>query len=292
MAYLEIPAHAKINLSLDVLGKRPDGYHELRMIMQTVELHDLVKLETAGEAGISLKCGSRWVPEDSSNTAWKAAALIAGRYGIKDGIRITIDKHIPVAAGMAGGSADAAAVLRGLNELFSLGLANDTLRELGKLAGADVPYCIEGGTRLAEGIGERLTKLPDFDKVDILLVKPNIGVSTGWVYGNLATDEICDEERPDTGLLISALSVHDTITVSRNMKNVLERVTIPRHPIIQEAKDRLLDMGALGSMMSGSGPTVFGIFQDAATAVGAMERLSADERWTCLKTRTTSLMAG
>jgi 4-diphosphocytidyl-2-C-methyl-D-erythritol kinase len=162
MAVLEIPAHAKINLGLDVLGKRPDGYHELKMIMQTLELHDTVRLETTGGAGISLKCGSRFVPEDSTNTAWKAAALLMDRYEIKGGVRINIIKRIPVAAGMAGGSSDAAAVLRGLNELFSLGLGRDILRELGKLVGADVPYCIEGGTRLAEGIGERLTVLSDF----------------------------------------------------------------------------------------------------------------------------------
>lgn len=292
MAVLEIPAYAKINLSLDVLGKRPDGYHELKMIMQTVELHDTVRLETTGEAGIVLKCGSRFVPEDKTNTAWKAAALLMNRYGIKGGVRIDIVKRIPVAAGMAGGSADAAAVLRGLNELFSLGLGCDTLRELGKLVGADVPYCIEGGTRLAEGIGERLTVLPDFSGIDILLVKPGIGVSTAWVYGNLKADEISDEERPDTDMLVSAIRTHDAATVAGNMKNVLERVTIPRHGVIREAKARLVELGALGSMMSGSGPTVFGIFPDAASAAEALQKLSADHRWICFQTRTAGLTDG
>ncbi|HEX2945344.1 MAG TPA: 4-(cytidine 5'-diphospho)-2-C-methyl-D-erythritol kinase [Clostridia bacterium] len=286
MAVLEIPAHAKINLSLDVLGKRPDGYHELRMIMQTVELHDTVRLETTEETAITLKCGSRFVPEDSTNTAWKAAALLMDRYGIKGGVRINIIKRIPVAAGMAGGSADAAAVLRGMNKLFSLGLGGDTLRELGRLVGADVPYCIEGGTRLAEGTGERLTALEDFGGVDILLVKPGIGVSTAWVYGNLKADEIRDEERPDTDTLIQALTERDIDTLAHNMKNVLERVTIPRHGIIREAKERLMELGALGSMMSGSGPTVFGIFRDAGSASEALQKLSADDRWICRQTRT------
>ncbi len=289
MAALDIPAHAKINLGLDVLGKRPDGYHELKMIMQTVELHDTVRLSTTEENGITLECGSRFVPGDSTNTAWKAAALLMDRYGTKSGVRINIVKRIPVAAGMAGGSADAAAVLRGLNELFSLGLGVDTLRELGKLVGADVPYCIEGGTRLAEGIGERLTVLRDFSGVDILLVKPNIGVSTAWVYGNLRADEIRDEERPDTDMLISAIYAQDAAVVAENMKNVLERVTIPRHGIISEAKTRLMELGALGSMMSGSGPTVFGIFPDAGSAAVALRKLSADQRWNCLQTRTTNL---
>lgn len=287
MAALEIPAHAKINLSLDVLGKRPDGYHELKMIMQTVELHDTVSINTSAGDGISLKCKGSWVPEDKTNTAWKAAALLAGRYGIKDGISIAIDKEIPVAAGMAGGSADAAAVLKGLNELFSLGLDLGTLKEIGRLVGADVPYCLEGGTRLAEGIGERLTELPDFSGVEVLLINPGISVSTAWVYGNLKAEQIGSEERPETDTLIGALSAHDTAAVARNMKNVLERVTIPRHPVIREAKDRLLELGALGSMMSGSGPTVFGIFADRALAARAMNRLSEDNRWTCRLTRTT-----
>jgi 4-diphosphocytidyl-2-C-methyl-D-erythritol kinase len=191
---------------------------------------------------------------------------------------------------MAGGSADAAAVLRGLNELFSLGLGVDALRELGKLVGADVPYCIEGGTRLAEGIGERLTVLRDFSGIDILLVKPNIGVSTAWVYGNLRADEIRDEERPDTDML-SAINAQDAAVVAGNMKNVLERVTIPRHGIISEAKTRLMELGALGSMMSGSGPTVFGIFPDAESAAAALRKLSADHSWSCLQTRTTNHMS-
>lgn len=286
MAGLEISAHAKINLSLDVLGKRENGYHDLRMIMQTVSLHDTVQLE-ALPGGISLECNSRWVPQDGTNIAWKAASLLIDQYGIKSGVKIKIIKRIPVAAGLAGGSTDAAAVLRGMNELFSLGLGYDELRRLGKQLGADVPYCVSGGTKLAEGIGERLTALPDFSGVDIVLVKPKIGVSTAWVFGNLDITGIVESDRPNTNMLGQAIAQRDIKTVSRTMKNVLEMVTIPKYNIVQEAKDRLLDLGALGSMMSGSGPTVFGIFSDNRAAAEAWGKLSTDSRWQCFYTKTT-----
>ncbi len=286
MSVLEVPAHAKINLSLDVLGKREDGYHELRMIMQTIDLHDRVLIETTEDAGITLECDNRWVPLDSRNTVWKAARLLMEHCGIKSGIKIKIKKRIPVAAGLAGGSADAAAVLRGLNKLFSAGLDQYELKELGRQVGADVPYCIEGGTKLAKGIGELLTPLRDFSGVDIVLVKPKIGVSTAWVYGNLKTAEIMRRDRPDTELLISALTDGNLSMIAAHMKNVLELVTIPRYGIVQEAKDCLLKAGALGSMMSGSGPTVFGIFSDTSAAVRACEELVKDRRWQCFRTKT------
>lgn len=286
MSVLEVPAHAKINLSLDVLGKREDGYHELRMIMQTVHLHDKVLIETTKEAGIALECDSKWVPLDSRNTVWKAARLLMEHCGIKSGIKIKIKKRIPVAAGLAGGSADAAAVLKGLNKLFSAGLDQFRLKELSKQVGADVPYCIEGGTKLAEGIGERLTPLRDFSGVDIVLVKPKIGISTAWVYGNLNVSGIMQQDRPDTELLISALTTGNLPTIAGHMRNVLEVVTIPKYGIIREAKERLMKAGALGSMMSGSGPTVFGIFSDTAAAVKAYDDLSKDRRWQCFRTKT------
>jgi 4-diphosphocytidyl-2-C-methyl-D-erythritol kinase len=285
MEYLEIPAHAKINISLDVLGKREDGYHELRMIMQTLELHDTVCLEAAGE-GISLECGTRWVPEDCTNTAWKAADLMKRSFGIKDGLRIRIIKRIPVAAGLAGGSSDAAAVLRGMNEMFGLGLGNDELVKMGKQIGADVPYCIEGGTRLAEGIGEILTELPSFGGVDTVLVKPGIGVSTPWVYRNLDLSEIKEQDRPDTDLLTEAIRRRDIRTVAENMKNVLELVTMSRYDIIGKAKKRMEGSGAAGSMMSGSGPTVFGLFMDTAAARTSYRELSAFHGWQCIITKT------
>ncbi len=285
MSYLELKAHAKINLSLDVLGKREDGYHELRMIMQTVALHDTVQLEAVPD-GIVLECSTGWVPVDRTNTAWKAAELLKCKFNIKSGIKIRIIKRIPVAAGLAGGSSDAAAVLRGVNELFALGLSPDELRQLGKQVGADVPYCISGGSMLAEGIGEKLTKLPDFSGIDIVLIKPRISVATSWVYGNLQVMEISDRERPDTELLSDALNKRNIRVVAENMKNVLESVTIPKHAIVQNAKDRLLEFGALGSMMSGSGPTSFGIFPDEKSAVEAFGKLSGDKRWECIRTKT------
>jgi 4-diphosphocytidyl-2-C-methyl-D-erythritol kinase len=285
MNYLEIPAHAKINISLDVLRKREDGYHELRMIMQTLELHDTVCLEAAGES-ISLECGSKWVPEDRTNTAWAAADLMKRRFGIKDGLRIRIVKRIPVAAGLAGGSSDAAAVLRGMNEMFGLGLGNEELRKLGKLIGADVPYCIEGGTRLAEGIGEILTELPSFAGVDTVLAMPGIGVSTPWVYRNLRLSEIKTQDRPDTDLLKEAIKRRDIRTVAENMKNVLELVTIRRYDIIGTAKKQMVRSGAAGSLMSGSGPAVFGLFMDTDAADAAYEDLSAFDDWQLIKTRT------
>ena len=283
---LNIAAHAKINLSLDVLGKRADGYHDLKMIMQTVELHDSICLETA-PAGISIECSDKWVPCDGRNTASKAAGLLLEQCGIKSGVRIKIKKRIPVAAGLAGGSTDAAAVLRGLNDLFKLGLGRQELLKLGKQVGADVPYCISGGTKLAEGIGERLTELPDFSGVHIVLVKPRIGVSTAWVYGNLNLSDVSEGDRPETDLLVQALGRRDIGAVAGQMKNVLEKVTIPKYSIVQEAKDKLLELGALGSMMSGSGPSGFGIFSGSNTAAAAYEQLARDRKWKCFLTRTT-----
>jgi 4-diphosphocytidyl-2-C-methyl-D-erythritol kinase len=286
MSVLEVPAHAKINISLDVLGKREDGYHELRMIMQTIDLHDRVMIETTEDVGITLECDNKWVPTDSRNTVWKAAKLLMEHCGIKSGIKINIRKRIPIAAGLAGGSADAAAVLRGLNKLFFAGLDQSKLKELGRQVGADVPFCIEGGTMLAEGIGERLTPLRDFGGVDIVLVKPKIGVSTAWVYENLNTAEIMQRDRPDTEFLISALTTGNSATIAGHMKNVLELVTTPRYGIVQEAKDCLMRAGALGSMMSGSGPTVFGIFSNTGAAIKAYDHLSKDRRWQCFRTKT------
>ncbi|MGE5614895.1 MAG: 4-(cytidine 5'-diphospho)-2-C-methyl-D-erythritol kinase [Bacillota bacterium] len=290
MAVIEVPAHAKINLSLDVTGKREDGYHELRMIMQTVELHDTVRIEETSGEEIHLECSADGLPRDSSNTAWKAADVFMRSTGTRKGLKITINKRIPVSAGLAGGSTDAAAVLRGLNELFRLGLDHDELRKMGKHVGADVPYCIDGGTRLAEGIGEILTPLPDFGGVDVMIISPKIRVLTADVYKNLKIHEITESDRPDTPLLVKALEKRDVAAVAKHMKNVLELVTIPMHPVVKEAKDRLTASGALGSVMSGSGPSVFGIFEDSIAASAAYEELSSETIWECFKTRTTGGM--
>lgn len=282
MDSIELKAPAKLNLSLDVLGKRPDGYHELRMIMQTIGLCDTVTLEVSGE-GIEVSCNSPFAPSGSGNIAYKAAALLMEACRIDKGIKIRIDKKIPVAAGLGGGSSDAAAVLKGMNALFSLGRNPAELAELGKQIGADVPYFIKGGTVLAEGIGEVLTELDRLADVDIVLVMPRFGVSTAWVYKNLVLEDI--HERPDTDLLIRAVRERKLDVLARNMRNVLETVTIKKHGIIAGIKKRLLELGALGSMMSGSGPSVFGIFGDKQSAQRAWEKMRQDN-WQCFLTHT------
>ena len=283
MDKLELKARAKINLSLDVLNKRTDGYHEVKMIMQDVELHDNILLEKT-ENEISVYCNSPYVPSNSQNIAYKAAELIKSTFSLQNGVSINIKKNIPVAAGLAGGSSNAAAVFRGLNEMFNLGLSETELMSLGKKIGADVPYCIKGGTMLSEGIGEILTQLDRLPKTELLLVKPKIGVSTAWVYKNLNLADI--GSRPKTELLIKAISEKDIVYIASNMENVLENVTIPKYPIIDEIKRKMVEAGAVGSMMSGSGPTVFGIFKEFETAEKAYALLKKDNRWECFLTNT------
>lgn len=283
MAPVVMTANAKINLSLDVLRKREDGYHELRMIMQSVELHDTVILESGG-TDIQIECNSRWVPKNADNIACRAAAIFMEKCGIIRGLKIKIVKRIPVAAGMAGGSADAAAVLKGLNRMFSVGLDTHELMDLGKQIGADVPYCITGGTMLAEGIGELLTPLKRFSGINLVILKPQIGVSTAWAFKNLDLGKPMD--KPDTELLINAVENGDVIGVASNMRNVLESVTIPRFGVVNDAKEKLVELGALGSMMSGSGPSVFGIFEDKDRAYAAHKAAIRDKRWNCILTST------
>lgn len=282
MDKIDIKARAKINLSLDVLARRPDGYHEVRMIMQSIEMHDEIEIEKL-PSGIEIACNSPWVPTDEGNIAYKAAKLILDKYNLDKGVKIAIKKQIPVAAGLAGGSTDAAAVMKGLNEMFGLGLGADELMLLGSSIGADVPYCIRGGTMLAEGIGEALSELPLLSGVDLVLVKPKIGVSTAWVYKNLNLAKIIN--RPDTNLLMEAIKDKDIKRVSKNMRNVLENVTAGKYGIIKDIKLKLLEAGALGSMMSGSGPTVFGIFEDRKSAEYAYNKIKSD-RWDCFLTST------
>jgi 4-diphosphocytidyl-2-C-methyl-D-erythritol kinase len=279
---ISLDAPAKINLSLDVLGKREDGYHTLQMIMQTVQLHDTISIHKI-PYDVEIKCEAPYVPNNSSNIAYKAATAMIDKYGLKTGVRIEINKNIPVAAGLAGGSTDAAAVLKGINSLFDLGLEQNDLMLLGKTIGADVPYCIMGGTALAEGIGEQLTVLPELGNIPVLLVKPRIGVSTAWVYKNLNLSKV--NKRPDTEKLISALAARDIKTLAANMVNVLESVTLERYPVIDKIKKELLKYGALGSMMSGSGPTVLGLFDDTAKAEYALNKFK-NSRHECIFTYT------
>ena len=264
MDKLELKALGKINLGLDVLGRRENGYHDVRMVMQTLYLYDNVTLQKKSAPGIEIDSNLFYLPNDEDNIAWKAAKLLIDEFDIKDGIRIHLDKHIPVAAGMAGGSSNAAAVLYGMNQMFRLGLSQKELMERGVKLGADVPYCIMRGTALAEGIGEQLTALPPMVKCPILIAKPQISVSTKFVYENLKLDE--NTVHPDIDRLIEDIRNKDLKAVSDHMGNVLESVTIPNYPVISQIKEQMMDSGAVGSMMSGSGPTVFGLFDDSRTA--------------------------
>lgn len=266
-----LKALAKINLGLDVLGRRENGYHDVRMVMQTIYLYDNVTLEKTEEAGIHLECNLFYLPVDDTNIAYKAAKLLMDEFDIKEGVRIVLDKHIPVAAGLAGGSANAAAVLVGMNRLFSLGLSQKDLMERGVSLGADVPYCVMRGTVLAEGIGEILTPLPPLPRCCVLIAKPGISVSTKTVYEKLDSQEI--EEHPDIDGILAGLESQDIQKVASSMGNVLETVTIGDYPVIEEIKDVMKEAGALNAMMSGSGPTVFGIFDDRSKAKQAQERI-------------------
>jgi 4-diphosphocytidyl-2-C-methyl-D-erythritol kinase len=283
MDKLYIKAMGKINLSLDVVGKRPDGYHDLKMIMQTVELHDDIYISKA-DNGISVMCEHSLVPEGESNLAYKAAKALCEYTGQSLGVQISISKNIPVAAGMAGGSSDAAAVLKGMNQLFSLGLDINVLKEIGNKLGADVPYCLCGGTMLAEGTGNILTPLTEFSDVNLVLIKPKIEVSTAWVFKNYNNADVIT--RPDTDLLINALEHGNLRAVGENMANVLESVTIKTYPVIEEIKNDLLAYGALGSLMSGSGPTVFGVFDDFNNAQKAYLKMSENCQLDCYLTKT------
>ncbi len=258
-----IHSQAKVNLSLDVCGVREDGYHTVQMIMQKCNLCDSVYLEKCDE-GIALSCNLYFLPTDEKNIAYKAARLFFEETGVQGGVRIQIDKRIPVSAGLAGGSGNAAAVLQGLDMLYETGLSQEDLERMGLKLGADVPYCLRGGTVLAEGIGEVLTDLPALPRTAIVIVKPKISVSTADIYKAMDSAQIT--LRPDTAALIEALKAKDVQALAARMHNVMEQVTQGMHPVIGEIKNALLKHGALGAIMSGSGPSVFGLFDDFARA--------------------------
>ena len=265
-------AYAKINLGLDVLGQRADGYHEVKMIMQTVGIYDVLtfrkkdKTEPGSEISISLEGESvlKELPCDENNLIYKAAWLIMQTYDIKEKVDITLNKNIPIAAGMAGGSTDAAAVFHGLNELFGLSMSLEDMKRLGVRIGADVPYCIMGGTALSEGIGEILTPLPAPPNASLLIAKPDISVSTKYVYENLHADSL--NYHPDIDGMVEALRHGNLKEVVDRMGNVLETVTVNAYPVIARIKEEMIKGGAENSLMSGSGPTVFGIYKDRETA--------------------------
>ena len=271
MDRLELKALGKINLGLDVLGRRENGYHDVRMVMQTVYLYDRIIMKKSKTPGIRLETNLYYLPVNENNLAYQAAQMQMDEFHMEEGVSIQLDKHIPVAAGMAGGSSNAAAVLFGMNRMFSLGLSQKELMERGVKLGADVPYCIMRGTVLAEGIGEILTPLSPMPKCYVLIAKPAISVSTKMVYEKLDSHEI--EDHPDIDGILAGLKAGDLKKVAGSMGNVLERVTVDAYPVIDQIKKMMIKEGALNAMMSGSGPTVFGIFEEKATARKAADAI-------------------
>lgn len=272
MNSIQLKSRAKINLSIDVLGKREDGYHLVEMIMQTIDLFDKIKIFSLKEDTIIIESNSLDIPLDSTNIVYKAADLIKKQYNIKEGVKIIIEKNIPIAAGMAGGSSNAAAVLVGLNQLWQLKLSENKLKELGLKLGADVPFCIGGQTALAENIGEKLTKIDGLsENIFILVCKSELFVSTKEIYEEIDSKII--EKRPNNKLLIQLLKENKIQQIADNMYNVLEEVTRERYPVIEEIEKIMMENDALGSMMSGSGPTVFGLYINREDAENCKNKL-------------------
>ena len=272
MKSIKLKAYGKINLGLDVLGKRDDGYHDLDMIMQSVDLHDVITITKNDSGEITVKSNTSKIPNDKSNLAYRAAKLLMERFQIAGGVSVHLEKRIPVAAGMAGGSTDCAAVLKGMNKLFKLKLTEQQLMARGVRLGADVPFCIMGKTARAEGIGEVLTPIKNKIKGYIVLAKPPISVSTGFVYGRI--DKVKVKNKPDTEAMIKALEDNDLEMLACNICNVLEEVTIPDYPVVQDIKVMMKKDGALNAMMTGSGPTVFGLFDSKEKAITAIGHLT------------------
>ena len=267
---MKIKAYGKVNISLDVVGKREDGYHLLSMIMQNIDLYDEIEVEKQ-ECGIILECNKSYVPVDNRNLAYKAAEIFKERYDIVDGVKINIEKNIPVSAGLAGGSTDAAAVLKVMNKLFNVNATEEELMELGLKLGADIPYCIHGGTALCEGIGEIITPIKPFRDKIVVLVKPAFGVSTKEVYKNFNLEKV--KQHPKTAEIINAIENDDLNFVASNMKNLLENVTLRKHKILIKIKEEMNACGAINSMMSGSGPTVFAFFDDMLKSQRCFEKM-------------------
>lgn len=257
---MRLRALAKINLGLDILRKREDGYHEVRMIMQTIQMYDVLEMRKVKKPGISLSVNYPYIPNDERNLVYKAAKLLMDEFQVKEGVEIRLEKFIPVAAGMAGGSSDAAAALVGVNRLFKLGLSEKDLMERAVNIGADVPYCVMRGTALAEGIGEKLTRIAQVPDCFVLIGKPGINVSTKAAYESLQLDQI--QTHPDIDGMIRDIESGDLRAMTEKMENVFEPGIIGRYPVIGEIKALMEEYGALKAMMSGSGPTVFGIFDD------------------------------
>lgn len=275
MNEVRLKARAKINISLDVIRKREDGYHDLAMIMQTVDLFDKVNIKKTKKNGIKIRTNLPFLPTDERNLVYKVIQYMKETYKIDCGIYVDLYKVIPIAAGLAGGSADAAAAIKAMNLLFDLELSHETMCHIGKRFGADIPYCLTEGTVLAEGIGDEMTMLPDFPQCYIVIAKPSVSVSTAFVYGNLKVAEI--EKHPDTPLLIEAIKKGDLETICCNMENVLEHVTEKTYPEIVKLKAALMAEGAIGTLMSGSGSAVFAIFATKEAAQAASVQIKKQQ---------------
>lgn len=290
MTQQTICAHAKINLTLDVTGKRADGYHLVSMVMQSVGLHDVVTVSAhTGSGDIVVATDQAALPNDRSNLCWRAAEQFFAETGMEnDGVRIEVRKNIPVAAGMAGGSTDAAAVLFLLNRLYEANLPQEQLCDIGLKLGADVPFCLCGGTMLAEGIGEQLTHLPDAPSLIVLLCKPPLGVSTADIYR--ALDDCDIVQHPNTQAMQQAIADKDTVRISQLLENVMQPVTAKRRPEIMDIRQIMLDGGAMGAVMSGSGPTVFGLFSEEETAASVYRVLKARYQDTILTNFSTAAL--
>lgn len=271
MDRITLRAMAKINLGLDVIRRREDGYHEVRMIMQTVNLYDELSFERLGEDELRLRTNLDFLPVDDNNLIIRTARMLKEEFGIRDGLSVKLTKNIPVAAGMAGGSTDAAAVFTAMNEMFGLGLDTAKLQKRAVAIGADVPYCIQGGTALSEGIGEILTPLPDAPDCSVVVAKPTVHVSTAFVYRNLNLKAL--ERHPDIDGMLESIRRQDLQGMALRLENVLETVTMPKYPVIGRIKEFLAARGALGVLMSGSGPTVFALFEKKEEAGPACDEL-------------------
>ena len=280
MNSIQLKAYAKINLGLDVIRRRPDGYHDVKMIMQTVNLYDKLNIHTSkvegnNKAQIFLTCSLSYLPVDENNLVYKAAKLLMDRYSIEDNIHIHLEKIIPIAAGLAGGSSDAAATLYGMNRLCKLKLSKKELMDLGVKLGADIPYCILRGTALSEGIGEQLTPLKPFPSCHLVLIKPSINVSTKYVYESLVLDDTT--KHPDINKIITYINEENLYGAASEFHNVLEDVTIQDHPIIASLKNEFMELGAITALMSGSGPTVFALFDSKEKAKKAYQIMKYKE---------------
>lgn len=273
ITHLRLKAYGKINLALDVLGKRENGYHEVRMIMQTVGLHDSIDLYRTREPGIRIETNLFYLPNNEQNLAYKAAKLLMDEFGIRQGVSINLRKFIPVSAGMAGGSTDAASVLFGVNKMFGLGLSTRDLMKRGVTLGADIPYCLMRGTALSEGIGEELSPLPPMPQCQVLIAKPGISVSTRNVYESLDAMELKAWEHPDIDGMVEAIHRRNLLEIAGKFGNVLELVTGKKYPVIAQIEQVMKNYGAINAMMSGSGPTVFGLFTNPRAAQEAYEAL-------------------